>query len=100
MENNTNRKFKGIWIAEDIWLNEKLNAIDKVILAEIDSLDNENHCTAGNEYFAKFCQVSEKTVSRSIQKLIDLKYISKIGFNGRIRILKSNLNYKKEEITF
>ena len=33
---------------------DMLNAIDKVILAEIDSLDNENHCTAGNEYFAKF----------------------------------------------
>ena len=89
-----NRNFKGIWIPKEIWLAEELSAIDKIILAEIDSLDNENHCTAGNEYFAKFCQCSEVTVSRSIAKLIELGYITKISFDGRIRKLKSNCTYR------
>lgn len=92
MENN--REFRGIWLPKEIWLAEDLGAIDKIILAEIDSLDNENHCTAGNEYFAKFCQCSERTVSRSITKLIELGYISMISFNGRVRKLKSNCLFR------
>lgn len=91
---NQNREFRGIWLPREIWLAENLNAIDKIILAEIDSLDNENHCTAGNEYFASFCQCSEVTVSRSIKKLIDLGYISKISFDGRVRKLKSNVKIR------
>ena len=88
------RDFKGVWLPKEIWLAEDLSAIDKIILTEIDSLDNENHCIAGNEYFAKFCQCSEVTVSRSIAKLINLGYISKVSFDGRIRKLKSNLAYR------
>lgn len=94
------RKFTGVWIPEIIWLNKQLSAIDKVILTEIDSLDNENHCTAGNEYFAEFCDVSEKTVSRSIQKLIDLGYVTKIGFDGRIRTLRSNLQVRVDKMSY
>ena len=92
-----NRKFKGVWIPNEIWQDSRLSANDKVILTEIDSLDNEDHCTAGNEYFANFCDISEKTVSRSIDKLIKLGYVSRIGFNGRKRILKSNLTVKIEK---
>ena len=33
------RDFKGIWIDRKIWLDNRLNALDKIILAEIDSLD-------------------------------------------------------------
>ena len=36
-----NRDFKGVWIPKDIWLNENLTMLEKVILIEIDSLDNE-----------------------------------------------------------
>ena len=93
------REFKGVWIPKDVWFAKDLNAIDKVILIEIDSLDNENHCIAGNDYFANFCDVSEKTVSRSIQKLIKLGYITKISFNGRIRTLKSNLLFSKDKLS-
>jgi DNA-binding Lrp family transcriptional regulator len=82
------RDFKGVWIPKEIWLNEELSMIDKGILTEIASLDNENHCYATNEYFAKFCQVSVPTVTRSIQKLISLGYIEVVSFNGRNRIIK------------
>lgn len=85
------REFLGVWIPREVWLDERLSMIDKGILTEITSLDNENHCSAGNEYFAKFCQCSEVTVSRSIAKLEKLGYITKISFDGRVRILQSNI---------
>lgn len=97
MENS--RKFNGIWLPKELWLAKDLGAIDKVILAEIDSLDNENHCTASNEYFAKFCQCSERTVSRSITKLIELGYISMVSFNGRVRKLKSNCLFRVDKMS-
>ena len=83
-----NREFKGVWIPKEIWLCKDLSALDRVIYAEIDSLDNENHCTADNNYFAEFCGVSVVTITRSIQRLIDLGYIEKVSFDGRHRILK------------
>ena len=82
------RDFKGVWIPKEIWLCEDLSAIDKIIYAEIDSLDNENHCTASNIYLAKFCDVSVPTVTRSIQKLIDKGYIEQVSFDGRTRVIK------------
>lgn len=86
------RDFKGVWISKDIWLNDKLTAIDKILLAEIDSFCiNGNGCSAGNEYFAEFCQCSEKKVSTSISKLVELGYIERVSFDGRVRILQSRL---------
>ena len=52
------RDFKGIWIPKEIWLDERLNALDKIILAEINSLDGEDGCYASNQYLAEFCQCS------------------------------------------
>lgn len=85
------RDFKGVWIPKDIWLNKDLTAIDKVVLTEINSLDNENHCTATNKYLAEFCGVSESTITRSIKKLVDLNLIEtemKTSSTGKYRVLK------------
>lgn len=70
-----NRDFKGVWISKEIWLDSNLSALDKVLLAEISSLDNEKHCFASNEYFAEFCDVGTATITRSIKKLKELGYI-------------------------
>ena len=35
------RNFKGIWIPKEIWLAEDLTMQEKVMLVEIDSLDDE-----------------------------------------------------------
>ena len=94
-----NRDFKGVWIPKEIWLNEDLTMIEKVVLIEIDSLDNEEGCVASNEYLANFCQCSETKVSTAISKLIKMNYIYQQSFNGRIRILKSRLS-KFERQTF
>ena len=84
----SDREFKGVWIPKEIWLCKDLTALDRVIYAEIDSLDNENHCTASNKYFAEFCGVGEATITRSIQKLIDKGYIEVVSFDGRHRVIK------------
>lgn len=83
-----NRDFKGIWIPADLWLDENLSALDKIIYAEIDSLDCGDGCFAGNEYLAEFCQCSERKISDAVAKLIDIGYIETARFDGRRRILR------------
>lgn len=87
---NQERDFKGIWIPKEIWLDDRLSALEKVIFVEIDSLDkSERGCWASNEYFAGFCQCSVRTVSAAIKKLTDLGYIFLQSFDGRKRELRS-----------
>lgn len=90
----SNRDFKGIWIPKEIWFNSELTAIEKVLLAEIDSLDNDQHCTASNQYFADFLGCGVTTVSIGISKLEKLGYISRLNKDNRYRILKSNVSRK------
>lgn len=92
------RDFKGIWIPKEIWLDDRLNALEKMILMEIDSLDtNDKGCYATNEYIAEFCQCTSTKVSLAVKKLIELKYIELVRFDGRRRIIKSRLenNYRQ-----
>ena len=94
-----NRDFKGVWIPKEIWLNEELTLLEKIIFVEIDSLDNENHCTAGNDYFATFCNCSESKVTKAIKKLKDLGMIEELSFDGRhrkIRVVKSTMQGSKK----
>lgn len=93
-----NRDFKGVWIPRVVWLDERLNALDKVILTEIDSLDmSESGCFASNKYIADFCQCSETKVSTAISKLIEYGYLAVQSFDGRTRILKSSLsNFERQ----
>lgn len=92
------RQFKGIWIPKEIWLDDNLSALDKVILAEIDSLDDEETgCYASNQHIAGFCQCSESKVTKTVAKLIKLKYIYIKAFDGRKRVLKSNISFCKAD---
>lgn len=91
------RDFKGVWIPKEIWLDERLTALDKIILTEIDSLDGEEGCYASNEYLAEFCQCCATKVSTSISLLIKLGYVEVKKFDGRKRFLKSCLIKKVNE---
>lgn len=96
----TTRDFKGVWIPRTVWLDTRLNALEKVILTEIDSLDNgERGCWASNKHIAEFCQCSETKVSTAISKLIDLGYLYLQSFDGRSRELKSSLsNFERQNL--
>lgn len=96
------RDFKGVWIPKEVWLDERLNALDKVILTEIDSLDQgERGCYASNKHIAEFCQCSESKVSTAVSKLIKLGYLYVQKFDGRQRELKSRLsNFNRQDVNF
>jgi hypothetical protein len=69
MSKSVNRDFKGVWIPKEIWLDKKMSLQEKIFLVEIDSLDNEKGCFAGNEYFAEFFQLSKDRCSEVISSL-------------------------------
>lgn len=95
---NDNRDFKGVWIPKEVWLDTRLNALDKVILMEIDSLDQgEKGCYASNEHLAEFCQCSKTKVSTAISKLIECGYLYIQNFDGRKRELKSRLSNSERQ---
>jgi hypothetical protein len=84
-----NRDFKGVWIPKEIWLNTDLSIIEKVLLVEIDSLDNSDRgCFASNEYLAKFVQLSESRVAHIISDLKKREYIIVVFTDGRNRGFK------------
>ena len=97
---NNERDFKGVWIPKEVWLDTRLNALEKVILTEIDSLDSsERGCWASNKHIADFCQCSETKVSTAISKLIEYEYLYVQSFDGRIRELKSRLsNFERQNL--
>lgn len=70
------RGFKGIWIPKEIWESNEISMQEKIFLAEIHSLDNEQGCIASNAYFAKFFNLSKGSVSRIISSLKSKGYIS------------------------
>jgi hypothetical protein len=94
-----NRDFKGIWIPKEIWLNTDLSIIEKVLLVEIDSLDNsERGCFASNEYLASFVQLSEGRVANIISDLKKRNFIIQVFFDGRnrgLRISKSESSFNE-----
>ncbi len=88
------RDFKGVWIPKAVWLDSRLTALDKVILTEIDSLDQgERGCYASNAHIASFCQCSERKVSDSISQLLKYGYVRVQNFDGRQRELRSCLAF-------
>lgn len=70
-----NRDFKGVWIPKEIWLSTDLKVMEKLILVEIDSLDNEEGCFASNEHFSKFFSLSKNRCSEIIKSLEKKGYI-------------------------
>lgn len=75
MEDNK-RAFKGIWIPKEVWESKELTLQQKVMLVEIDSLDNEKGCYASNKYFSEFFGISSGRVSQIINELIDKGYLN------------------------
>ena len=96
MENKLgfSRDFKGVWIPKEIYLDRDLDATEKILYAEIDSLDKEDGegCYASNEYLANFCMCRKSKVSSGISKWIEKNYIYLEKFDGRRRWLKVTKN--------
>ena len=87
------RDFKGIWIPKEIWLHPDLSIEEKVLLAEIHSLDGEQGCFASNAYFCQFFGWSERVLQLHLAKLKKLGFIFVKSFDGRRKILKTNKEF-------
>jgi hypothetical protein len=67
---NAPRKFQGVWIPAERWLDRTLSPVEKVMLGEIDSLDTgPRGCYATNAHFADFFDLSISRVSEIISGL-------------------------------
>jgi len=92
VENKFSRDFKGIWIPKEIWEDNSLTYFEKFFLAEIHSLDHpERGCYASNQYFMDFFNESERKIQDGLSKLKKFGYIRVESFDGRVRVLRSNL---------
>ena len=87
------RTFKGVWIPREIWLSKDLKTFEKVLLTEINSLDNENGCIAGNKYFANFFGISTRQISTYIANLQKKKYIKSTIIGRNKRVIKMEENF-------
>jgi len=82
----------GAWIPAEILFNDQLSANDKLIYAFIqNSCNKHGTCWASNHYFSKMLNVSRPTITKSIQTLADLGYVTTAIHTtdaGRERIIK------------
>ncbi|TGL38812.1 helix-turn-helix domain-containing protein, partial [Leptospira bourretii] len=76
----------GLWIPVEIEVLP-LNLTEKVLLAEIVSLDRIGECFASNDHFSKLIGVRSDSVSRIISKLKKMGLVKQTGFDGRRRKL-------------
>lgn len=96
MEEKPQRKFLGIWIPAGVWLDNKLSIIEKCLLAEIDSLDNDDEkgCIASNLYLANFLGTKEGSLANIISSLKKRRYLIQVYFDGRVRGLRVHSEMK------
>lgn len=63
-------------LTANVRYDEKLNASEKLLFSEITALSNRHgYCTAGNGYFSKLYNVSDRSVTRWIKHLKELGYL-------------------------
>ena len=70
------RKFEGVWIPAEFWLDENLSIMEVVLLTEIKSLDNDKGCFASNAYLSSFFGLSKGRISQLVNQLKDKGYIT------------------------
>jgi len=89
------RQFKGIWIPAEIWLNKNLSAIDKILLADIDSFTgNGKLFYKSNATLSRELGVSESTIKRAIKTLLEQNLV-KVSGGTRKRLCESlNSSYQ------
>lgn len=87
-------------IHNDLLDEHRLTKTEKAILTVIDSLYKNNPdgipCFASNKFLASICGCSVSLVADTIDKLIELHYLTEVKYNDPRRYLKSNLGNMPE----
>lgn len=95
MSESFERDFKGVWIPKEIFLCKDISPTEKILLAEIHSLDKGEGCYASNKYLAEFVGISEGRLANCLTKLKQLNLIITRKFDGRMRWLSVNSDFTK-----
>lgn len=99
------RKFKGVWIPADTWLDRNLSITEKVMMVEIGSLETDARgCYASNAHFAEFFGLSISRVSEIISGLaakgmLDVEQIreGKRVIERRIRVVPVETERREDQ---
>lgn len=83
--NNPVKEYTGVWIPAEVMESDELEPLDKLVYGEIASF---RECYGSNEWLAKRVKRSVRTVIGSVNKLVELGFIERSGFNGRFRMLR------------
>ena len=88
------KQYKGVWLPKEILDNPDLTPTEKILLAIVESLDDEQvgGCYASNKYLCEKLNTTERTVSRCITDLTEKGYLLQPKFDGRTRLLRSALS--------
>lgn len=68
-------------LTADVLYDENLTSNEKILIALISNLSNERgYCFAGNSFFAKTLQVTDRSITRYLKNLEDKGYLSRTVF--------------------
>lgn len=82
---NDFKVFKGVWIPRQIINHPALTAIDKMLWADIDSVSGENRGWIKlNKTVADEFGVSERSITRAVAKLKELRLVNQADWNRRV----------------
>lgn len=97
-KNETPQKaYTGVWVPACITERRDLLPLEKWLWAEIAGFGD---CWASNAYLAERVGASERWVSACISKLISLGLVKKVGFNGRMRVIRARTEPARVEPQF
>lgn len=87
---NPVKQYKGVWLPKEILDNPDLTPTEKILLAIIESLDDEQvgGCYASNKYFSEKIDTTERSTIRCITDLKNKGYLVQTKFDGRVRFLR------------
>lgn len=83
------RVFVGIFIPADIYLDKALSASEKLFWAEINALAQKKPCTATNKHFSDHLGITDRSVRRMIERLVEKGYVTCKIISGHIRHLRA-----------
>lgn len=71
-------------LTANVRYDERLKANEKLLFSEITALSNKyGYCTAGNEYFSKLYNVSERSITRWIGNLKEFGYLKYVPIHQK-----------------
>lgn len=90
---NLNNKFTGVFISAESLADNNTTLQEKMILAMISGLDNENGCTAKNDYFANILNMTTRRVREIITSLEKKGYIKRedVQTGRKLFVVKSKV---------